>query len=399
MSVQENLTAVSRFIDEHRDEIVNFASRLVQTRSVNPPGDEREIAEMVSQEFIRLGLTPKILDHGENYRSVIASVGPHTQRPAVILNGHLDTVPPGEVAWERSPFSGTVEDGFLYGRGASDMKAGDAAMTYAAAALASLGEGALQGQLRLTLTSSEETISKGAKAVAQSDLVEGAGVVLIAEPTNLDIYTAEKGCFWITVTARGKTAHGSMPHCGVNAVQGLTDFLWKLRSHWHNLAETPHPDLGPSTASVNVISGGVGTNVIPDLATANVDIRTIPGQTHEELLKKMNIWAQELSEKHPGLSIDITILNDRAPYEIAQDHDAVISMATSIERATGKSPERKAVAFYTDASIFGPTCGLPVVIFGPGDPTLAHQPNERASTISIVQAAESIALWATGLLS
>lgn len=391
-------SAIIGYIDSHAEELVGFAAGLVRTKSVNPPGDEREIAAIAAKELEKLGLSPRIMDHGENYRSVTSVVGEEDSIPGIMLNGHLDTVPPGEITWDRDPFSGEIEGGFLYGRGASDMKAGDAAMTYAAAALASSGI-RLRGRLKLALSSSEETVSKGAKALASSEFVENLGAVLIAEPTNLDIYTAEKGCFWITVTAKGKTAHGSMPHCGVNAVEGLSDFLRKLRSRWSELGRNPHADLGPTTASVNVFSGGVGTNVVPDMARANVDIRTIPGQDHRALLREMETWASELAKERPGLGISVEVMNDRAPYEISRNHETVELMAKEILSVSGKTPERKAVAFYTDASIFGPVYGLPVVIFGPGDPTMAHQPNERSDIRSIVDAAKIIALWAAERLS
>ncbi|MCF4114126.1 MULTISPECIES: M20 family metallopeptidase [Dethiosulfovibrio] len=386
------------FVDSNTDKILDFTSRLIKANSVNPPGDEREVADVAAREIRSLGLDCEILDHGANYRSVIATVGKTKDVPGIMLNGHLDTVPPGEITWDRDPFSGEVEGGYIYGRGSSDMKAGDAAMTYATAALAASGV-ALRGPLTLALSSSEETVSMGAKAIASSDSVKEIGTVLIAEPTNLEIYTAEKGCFWITVTAKGKTAHGSMPQCGVNALEGLCDFLWKLRSRWVEFQSQPHQDLGPSTASVNLMSGGVGTNVIPDLATASVDIRTIPGQDHQELLKEMSDWANQLMRDRPGLDISIKVLNDRAPYEIDKGHPAVKSLADQVEQLLSVSPIKKAVAFYTDASIFGPHCGLPVVIFGPGDPTMAHQPNERSDTASIVKATKLIALWAAEQLS
>lgn len=386
------------FVDDNASRILDFTSRLIKANSVNPPGDEREVADVAAREIRSLGLECEIMDHGDNYRSVVATVGRAKDVPGIMLNGHLDTVPPGEITWERDPFSGDMDRGYIYGRGASDMKAGDAAMTYAAAALAASGV-ELKGPLTLALSSSEETVSMGARSIASSDHIKDIGTVLIAEPTNLDIYTAEKGCFWITVTAKGKTAHGSMPQCGVNALEGLCDFMWKLRSRWDELQDSPHPDLGPSTASVNLMSGGVGTNVIPDLATANVDIRTIPGQDHQEILRDMGSWADQLMMERPGLEISIKVLNDRAPYEIDKGHPSVESLADQVELLLSVSPAKKAVAFYTDASIFGPRCGLPVVIFGPGDPTMAHQPNERSDTASIVEATKLIALWAAEHLS
>lgn len=390
--------SIINFVDDNSDKILDFTSRLIRSRSVNPPGDEREVAEVAAKEMQSLGLDWEILDHGDNYRSVVATVGKSREIKGIMLNGHLDTVPPGEITWDRDPFSGDIEGGFIYGRGSSDMKAGDAAMTYAAAALAASGVD-LKGPLMLALSSSEETISKGARAIASSEAIKDIGTVLIAEPTNLDVYTAEKGCFWITVTAKGKTAHGSMPHCGVNALEGLCDFLWKLRSRWTDFQCTPHPDLGPSTASVNLMSSGVGTNVIPDLATASVDIRTVPGQDHQELLKEMTDWALKLEQERPGLKISIAVLNDRAPYEIDKEHRSVNSLVSQVEGLLSVTPNKKAVAFYTDASIFGPFCDLPVIIFGPGDPTMAHQPNERSDTASIIEATKLIALWAAEELS
>ncbi len=392
---EQALAAIDSFIDSHREELVQFAVRLVQAKSVNPPGDEREAAAVALSELERWKVPCKMIDHGGNYRSVIAELKGDGSRKGVLLNGHLDTVPPGESPWNRDPYSGEIAGGKLWGRGASDMKAGDAAMTYAMLALRECGM-ALKGDLVLTLTAAEETMSVGARAVASDGaIMERVDKVLIAEPSDLRIFTAEKGAFWLRITAHGKTAHGSMPHKGVNAIQNLCDLLARLRREWDQVESLPvHPILGSSTASVNLIGGGVGTNVVPDGAWAAVDMRTIPGQDHGKLLKRMKGWAAELSDGAPGLSFDFQIVNDRAPFDIAQDHPVVKDLQEAGAAVLGREPELLGAPFYTDASVFCDLPGLAIVIFGPGETALAHQPNEYCAVEEIPAAAKVIARWA-----
>src|SRR5205085_12170876 len=120
-----------------------------------------------------------------------------------------------------------VADGRLYGRGACDMKSGVAAMIAAAAEVVRLGE-RLRGDLVICASADEEVGCRGAEALVREPLFEGLGAVLIAEPSNLELYVAEKGAFWLEVTVTGKTAHAATPQHGANAIAAMAAFLTRV---------------------------------------------------------------------------------------------------------------------------------------------------------------------------
>ncbi|HEV2122686.1 MAG TPA: M20/M25/M40 family metallo-hydrolase, partial [Chloroflexota bacterium] len=277
------------------DDVISLAKSLIQFATPNPPGEERSLAEFLAQYLADLGIEAQVLGvgaAGAPQANVFARVPGAGNRPALILCGHLDTVPPGEGTWTRDPFEPVVEDDLLYGLGAADMKGAIAAMVLAAGRVAK--EGALSGDLLLAFTSGEETRSRGARALAESGLLNGAFGMVIGEPTGNRVAIAEKGGTWPEVIVTGRTAHGSLPQLGANAVAGLVEGLSRaeraLQADANDLSTTEralreavvgpeHPLLGRPTFTPTRLSGGVANNVVPDRASAVIDIRMVPGQS------------------------------------------------------------------------------------------------------------------------
>ena len=389
---------ISDFNESRKEEINHTLTELVRSRSINPPGNESGPSEIVSRELTRFGIRNEILDHGNNRKSVVGIIPGAGTAGSLMMNGHLDTVPVGEEEWLHGPFSGDVEDGFLWGRGAVDMKGGDTAILYAAAAIASLGI-PLKGDLLVSFAAGEEVDGIGADALASSKWLNRVDKMLIAEPSDLNIYVAEKGTLWLKFTASGKSAHGSMPEKGINAINYLSDLLQLLRDQWDGLFSTScHPLLGKATQSVNCFQGGFTTNVVADKAEARVDIRTLPGMDHEELLNGINDAIRKTCSTVDELSIVCQPMNNRVPYEIAHDEPMVTELEKVISGHRGEVPEKKGCAFYTDASIFWPRCRLPIVICGPGESHLMHQANERIALSEVYRASKIFAEWAVRML-
>ena len=211
-----------QFIDSAA--LVERASRLIATPTTNPPGNESALAESLADELRQLGIETTIVPLGPGRSSVVGRLRGRGNRPALVLSGHLDTVPPGHVGWTRDPFAPTVVNGRLYGLGSADMKGAVAAMVEAAAALRR-SEAVLQGDLLLAFTADEETNSTGAATLVESGTLAGAGAIIIGEPTANEVFIAEKGVAWIEMTTRGHTAHGSMPERGVNAIYHMAAVL------------------------------------------------------------------------------------------------------------------------------------------------------------------------------
>ncbi len=375
-------------------EAVELLQELIRLRSVNPPGNEGDVARAVARRARDWGLNASLVPVVDDRPNLLVSLPGAGERPALVLSGHTDTVPPGETPWEHDPFSGDLSDGHVWGRGAVDMKGGVAAMLVAMAALARRGWQP-RGDLRFVGTIGEEVDCIGAEHVRDTDGLAGVGWIVIGEPSNLDIVAAHRGAVWLEIVAHGKTAHGSMPHLGVNAILHLAELLRWLCERRFPYEE--HPLLAPPTVNVGTISGGVKTNVVPDRCVATVDLRTLPSQDHAEILRDVRDLAAELESTTPGLQFDVRVGNDMPAVETPVDHPIVTETRAAVAAALGAEPAIRGATYYTDGGIFAPS-GIPMVIFGPGDDKLAHQPNERVEVDHMALAVRAYAAIAERLL-
>ena len=381
----------------HADRLVALCARLVQIRSVNPPGGELAIAEYVAGVLAAGGVPAELIPHGPDRASVLARIAGRGEAPNLLYSAHLDTVPVGAdaEAWLHDPFSGEVANGKVWGRGAADMKGGLAAMMAAALALAEAGT-PLTGNLILAFTAGEETDSLGAYAVAQRTDLAPVGAIVVSEPSSNELYVAEKGALWVELATYGQTAHGSMPDLGRNAVMMMVALLSELDRM--PVACADHPLLGGFSRSINTISGGVKTNVVPDCCVATVDMRTVPGQNHAALLHQIEALIAELAARQPGFRASIRVLNDNIPLTTPLDHPTVARMAGVIETVVGRRPVPGGVRYYSDAVAYVPVFDAPMLICGPGQTGLAHQPNEYVEIEKLVESARILTLAAMRLL-
>jgi len=376
-------------------DVVKFCQELVRIKSVNPPGDELQAAEYVASVLKKLGLEVELIKHSPTRASVLARLKSSRKKPGLLYNGHLDTVPVGAEEWIHEPFRADVAEGKIWGRGTADMKGGLAVIMVAAKALAE-ARVPLQGDLIIAATAGEEVDSLGATTVAARPDLGPVQAVVIPEPSYNDIFVAEKGAFWIEITTQGKTAHGSMPEMGRNAVMMMVTLINELGKMSFPYKE--HPLLGGFSQSINTIAGGVKTNVVPDYCAVTVDMRTVPGQDHRAILRQVEDLIADLCRCLPDFKALVKVTNDRAPVETSPEEPAVQSFADVVAEVAGERPVPKGVRYYTDAVAFVPVLRAPMIICGPGDAKLAHQPNEYVEVSKLVQAARIFTLAAAKLL-
>jgi len=253
------------------DRVVKLLQKVIQIETTNPPGNELDLACWLADYFAQAGVEANVLEYEGRHANLVLRLRGVGKRPALIFNAHMDTVPAGELPWRFPPFSGTLHEGKIYGRGAADMKGGLAAMTEAAVILAQSGI-SLGGDLIVAFTYDETYGLRGAKQLLEDGYLEGAGAIVISEPTSLDVFIAEKGALWLKCRVEGKIAHSSMPQLGQNAILGMAQFLHRVEKSL-TLHADPHPLLSEPTVTVGTIRGGVAINVIPDLCEATLDIR------------------------------------------------------------------------------------------------------------------------------
>lgn len=199
---------------------------MIRATSVNPPGGERECAQVVYDELRGLGIDAELVEKAPGRTNVVARIKGEKGKPTLLYNGHIDVVPPGN-GWTKNPFGAEVRDGIMYGRGTADMKSGMASMVAAMEAIVKSGI-SLGGDLVLTAVADEETGSVyGTRHLIERGL--RADMAVVSEPTNLRIEVAEKGILWAEITTHGRGCHDSRPGLGVNAIDGMVEVIEELR--------------------------------------------------------------------------------------------------------------------------------------------------------------------------
>lgn len=265
------------------------------------------------------------------------------------------------------------------------MKGGLVAMIQAA--LSVLGQGGqLERDLWLCFTADEEAHGAGALAFAQNGWLRGIGGLIVAEPSGEAIGLCEKGALWLRVKAVGALAHGSRPEIGINGVEKLMEFERLLREKVP--VKEAHPSLNKTTMAVTKLNGGIMTNVIPANAEMEIDMRTLPTVSHDELLQTARDICGRMMAQCPGLKLELEVLNNRPAVEVPEG-DPFVSIVKAGCEGAGIEPCCKGLYFYTDASQVVPALGCPFVIFGPGEDTMAHQIDEKIDVGSIVRVAEA----------
>jgi succinyl-diaminopimelate desuccinylase len=360
-------------------DVVELTRELVATRTINPPGDEAKAASLVGARLEAAGFSVESHEFDAGRTSLVARWGVSGDRPSLCLTGHLDTVPLGRADWSVDPFSGETDGDRLFGRGTSDMKGGTAAIVVAAERLASAGRSPSAG-LELVLCAGEETGCEGALALAGADgLLGRCGAVLVAEPTTNYPCVAHKGVVWADAVARGKTAHGSMPHLGENAVFKLARAVLGLEDFSFDAEE--HPLLGAPTVSLGTFSGGININSVPDRAEAGIDVRTVPGLDGETVLAALRERLGDDVELEPRVMLD--------PIDTDPSGDWVQEVFSVMGPLIDEQPAPKGLAYFTDAAALSPAYGNPpTIICGPGDAEQAHRTDESCSMAALEAAGE-----------
>lgn len=381
--------------DVDRDLVVELTRRMIGMRSVNPPGDERPVAEYLVEVAGRNGLEAELQPLDQGRANCLVRL-PGGDAPALVFTGHLDVVPPGEQPWEHDPFGADEVDGRIYGRGSADMKGGVASILAAMIGLRKSGFRPT-GDVVLAATAGEEAGLYGASAMVDRRSLEGAGYLVVAEASDLNVFVAEKGVLWMDVHYYGRTAHGSMPWLGVNAVSAMARLIPVLETYPFFFEESAL--LGRPTLSVNMIDGGNKTNVVPDHCRIALDMRTVSSQDHADLIADVRRQAEAVAQSVSSeIQVDITVDQDNISVETDPGSPLVEALIASVASVTGWQPEVGGVTYATDAAVLAPGFDIPMVICGPGVPGMIHQPDEYVEIEQLVQASRIYAELSRRLL-
>ena len=360
-------------------EAVSLTRSLLRFDTVNPPGRERDCARYAGSLLQEWGYRVASHAYADPRTSVIARAGGSDAKAPLCLTGHLDVVPVGARAWTHDPFSGETDGDRLYGRGASDMKAGVAAILLAARGMAK--KLAATPGVVIVLTAAEEGGCIGSRHLSQQRALLGkAGAMIVGEPTSNYPLVGHKGSVKFHARFKGVSAHGSMPHLGVNAIYKAARALGKLELFDFGVAA--HPVMGKPTLNVGTIEGGNTVNAVPDAADIGVDIRTVPGMDHEKLIQRLSGLLGEA---------EVDVFSNLGPVWTEPDLEWVQRVFEICKPYVEDRLEARTAPYMTDAAnLLKVYAGAPTVVLGPGEAAMAHQTDEYCSQERIRQ---SVAIY------
>jgi acetylornithine deacetylase/succinyl-diaminopimelate desuccinylase len=404
---------VYRFIDEDlSDKVIPLMTDLIKLESYSEEnGCEEAIANYLRNYFNSLGCDVALREVASGRPNVIASIG-KKDGFTLMLNAHLDTVPPGN--WhDNEPFQAVYKNGRIYGRGAVDMKGPITSCLLAFTSLVQFAKDSLKGRLVFTGVVGEEgSASIGTHEVLQNGPIPDC--VIVCEPTNLDIAISQKGSATFNVSFKGLAAHSSQPEMGRNAIQLAADFIsLHYRSFYKNFSHFRDPLLGMVSLVPVSIQGGGRNDTIPDSCSVKLNCR-YPGKIKLKDIENylINI-AKNVCEKYDHCHFEVCQLTreldwklsekvsfNALPFAISKNSLIVKILEKCIIEVTSRKPENIGVSYWSDAGIFGGLAKVPTVIFGPGQIEVAHGPKEYIELTQITTAAKilsSVVLRICGL--
>jgi acetylornithine deacetylase len=342
-------------------DLTALLSSLVAIDSVNPSlvgigAGEARIADFIEAWAREAGLDLQRLEETPGRPSVLVRAAGTGGGRTLLLCGHIDTV---NVDGMTDPHRPRVEGDRLYGRGAYDMKSGVAAALIAAREAAHLG---LAGDVVVAAVADEEHASIGVQeALRHID----ADAAVVTEPTELQLAVAHKGFAWTEIEVAGRSAHGSRPHLGVDAIVKMGSVLKELERLDHSLADRGHPLLGRASVHASRIEGGVELSSYPAQCRLALERRTLPGETAAQIETEVEELLDRCRAADSGFLASHRTLLVREPFEIEEDAELVTLVADAAAEVLGAPAKIGGASYWADASFIA-AAGIPTVLFGPG---------------------------------
>ena len=403
-------------IERNQDELIQLWSKLLQIPSENPPGDSRPVSEFIMDYLKEAGIETTIHQASDTQWNLVSTVGDLGDKH-LLYCGHSDVVPAGDLSrWEYPPFSGLVKDGYIHGRGASDMKGGLAGLLFATSTLIRLGV-PLDGKLSLFVVPDEETGGHlGVPWVLDKGLITGTACVIAEPSSRLNPTIGQKGSCWFEFTVQGVPGHGSLsPLNGESAIVKAAKGIEALQKIWEMKPNIPADvqaiiDLTKAyikereprdfsdvidhvSVNIGTINGGTKVNIVADRCTVQVDTRVPFGLEYTDVLAEAKRLLLEV-----GIDVEIR------PYGFqgnanwtSPTEDIVKLLVENISEVTGEEAYGVLQWASSDARHFR-THGIPVLQYGPADLSGIHSFNERVPVQNLIESAKVYALTALDYL-
>ncbi|EAF2830992.1 ArgE/DapE family deacylase [Listeria monocytogenes] len=355
-----------------RERKIQILKDIVNIDSTN--GHEEQVANYLQKLFAEYGIESEKVQYDVDRASLVSEIGSNDGK-VLAFSGHMDVVDAGDVSkWKFPPFEATEHEGKLYGRGATDMKSGLAAMVIAMIELHEEKQ-KLNGKIRLLATVGEEVGELGAEQLTQKGYADDLDGLIIGEPSGHRIVYAHKGSINYTVKSTGKNAHSSMPEFGVNAIDNLMLFYNEVEKFVKSIDAT-NEILGDFIHNVTVIDGGNQVNSIPEKAQLQGNIRSIP-EMDNETVKQVLVKIINKLNKQENVNLELIFDYDKQPVFSDKNSDLVHIAKSVASDIVKEEIPLLGISGTTDAAEFTKAKkAFPVIIFGPGNET-PHQVNEN----------------------
>ena len=374
-------------------QVLDLLKQLVRTSSVNPAidhsQDEGAIADLIDKWFRRTGrfsvYEQKVAKGRFNVVAILRGTG---RGRSLMLNGHMDTV--GTVGMTVKPFTPSIVNGKLFGRGSCDMKGSIAAMIGGMAALAASSK-KLAGDVLFTGVVDEEYMSLGTSELIKRFRADAA---IVGEPTKMNIGVAHKGYAWLEVETIGRPAHGSMPEKGIDAIEKMALLINLLGSIRRKYNLNRHPLLGVASIHTSTITGGSDWSTVPARCVLDLERRLLPGEDPQDPVEELRKAIKECSRRDKTLKATVRLIHHADPMQINDaPHISILKKNLSgLGRIVG-------VPYWTDGSILWNRAKIPTCLFGPGDIAVAHGPAEHVKMEDVLRAARVYAETAAAYCS
>jgi putative selenium metabolism hydrolase len=371
---------------EVKDDLVKFMQDIIRIPSLS--SDEGAVIERIREEMLRIGYDEVTVDPMGNILGRIGS-GPRI----IAFDGHCDIVDVGDPElWDRDPFSAEIEDGILYGRGASDMKGGVASSVYAGALLKKRG---IPDNVTFYATATVQ--EEDCDGLCWQYIINEGGLrpdlVVITEPTSLRIYRGHRGRMEMEVHTSGVSCHGSAPERGDNAVYKMAGIIADIEKLNEQLQ--PRDPLGKGTVTISEIrSTSPSLCAVADGCTIHLDRRLTIDETEDtsvaEILALPSVQAAGATvtvldyavPSHTGLTYPTR--KYYPTWETMEDEPPVKNAIAAYEQAFEKDPEVGHWIFSTNGVATAGMHHIPTIGFGPGHERFAHAPNEQTEVEHLV---------------
>jgi len=395
-------------VDSLSDELIELLRGMIQRPSENPPGNESDVANFMVSKMTAFGLDAETVESKPNRVNAVGTLHGTGGKKAFLYNGHIDVVPAGNrELWSEDPYGGVIKDGRMYGRGTGDMKGASACAIIAAKALNETGIH-LKGDFLIHGVADEEAgATYGTRYLIEKgyETPENIAMAVVGEGSVKDdkVYAqlGIPGSISFRIIVRGKAAHGSRPHEGVNAVAKISKILLALHEHRFNFSPSPifqdPSSIVGRSFKVPSREEGVGSS-IPIYAESTFSVRTTPGMTKESVLGEVNQVIKDLKVKDP--EIDAEIITERdvepsAPLNISESEKLFKVADNAVRTAVGYELKPYPFGGGNDTRWLR-KIGIPTIVMGPADIYRygGHRPNEWVSIDRLVDFAKIYGLMA-----